>query len=487
MSDSGRQPTFIHIDSQFVEPQDRVSRISRQSQASAQTWNYTSQQPAREPPPIVIPDVPADPAAPYVPGGFGDLDDEEYMTIDPDGPDLETAGRSNVLSPTSSKLSFGKKGFVGGFVSSLRKFPKAIRVGRKSRKPTRRGTDDTGETGGSGELGDAVPPRYHTIDESGPSNVQYVEAISMPEPELAPPASRHPSPPGTVAGSLAPASRAHSRPVSASHHDHDPPDTTIANQQDGFSTGADVHANTEIVDSPVLVEPLRSSGFARMNSRTHDVSERSFSSQTFPFNRFLKDLKDLPWISTRVTTDYIPGTNRRAGKSIKTSSSWYKGPHHESLDLLSSGTSSSSPLSPYSHRSRRERDSQSHSYPFMHPPNRRSTRHYRTRTGSHDSRRELYSDGYNYPMYPFPYPAYGYSPQPLFVMQPPGGRSDSPRDRPEDGQHQATGFPDIRQAVPVYMVSPTLSPLGSEARDRGKHPHIHPFPLSMPGHPQPTS
>jgi hypothetical protein len=43
--------------------------------------------------------------------------------------------------------------------------------------------------------------------------------------------------------------------VSASHHhDHDPPDTATANQQDGYPTGADVHANTEIVDSPVLVE-----------------------------------------------------------------------------------------------------------------------------------------------------------------------------------------------------------------------------------------
>jgi len=81
MSDSGRRPTFIRNDSQFVEPQDRASRISRQSQANAQAWNYTSRQPAHEPPPIVIPDIPADPEAPFVPGGFGDLDDEEYMLI----------------------------------------------------------------------------------------------------------------------------------------------------------------------------------------------------------------------------------------------------------------------------------------------------------------------------------------------------------------------------------------------------------------------
>src|SRR3984957_20327772 len=477
------------------------------------TWNYPPQVPSRDPPPILIPPQPPPP-----PQGAVSIEDEEYMSIDPDGPHFDP---TLVLSQTSSTKA---RRFVGGFVNGLRRFPKAIRSGtRLQRKQERHDTDDT-----EVPTDTLVPPRNSTTDYAGPSNiVQYVEAVEMPveAPAIPPPShiSHHPPPstPSAIHSSV-PVSRVHSQQVSTSHepvevptiptpshvshHSHHPthsafpssaPVSRVHSQQASAShggaaalPGGEFHHPTTVevgestTTSPVLVEPLRAFDYAKMNP--HRTSVRS---QVFNLHRFFRDLKDLPWISNRITTDYVPGDTRndRRKKYVKPSSSWYKDPHRQSLDLLSSGSSSTS-SPPRSTYSRPMTTTTSHSYPPAdNSHNRRAPRHHhrRPRSHSHDIPRPPPPHSHNCPVYPFHFPPYSYSPQPLFVMQPPASRSASPQR--ESDQPQAGGFPDIRQAVPIYMVSPT-SPNPLVVPEAGKHhhhPHIHPYPISVPGHPQP--
>jgi hypothetical protein len=480
--DEERQPTFIHFDSQLGEPQGRISRASRVSRqshtsTSAQTWLYTSQQPTREPPTIIIPVATAD-LPTRQPAEYGVIDDEEYMNIDPDGPDLETAmamGSPNLASPTFSRS--GGRGFVGGFISRLRKT--LMRGHSQKRKPLRRDATDAGNidfTEGS-EL-----PAYEPAGPADISNVEYVQASEMPVPEPAVPIrslSRSTlMGPRPLVGTQP--SRSHSRAPTATRESRESETHPV------HHTPTPSQVLNAIVGSPVQPEPLRSPEYTKAAPGVRVSSDPSATSRTFRFDKFLRDLKSLPWISTRITVDYIPGegTLSKNYKTLKPSASWYTHPNH-TLDILSSSASDSY-RSPYSYRSHARNSSPTLSSPNTSIPNGRSTRYRSFRLGSHEAPR------HGHPMYPYGFPPYGYnySPQPLFVMQPQSQVNSPGASQPG---MQPAPFPDISQAVPVYMVPPTVgSPVPSRVRSHrsnrsARHPEIHPYPLSVPGHPVPPT
>lgn len=422
-----REPSFIRpIDGRPVDPagRDAMSRLSRQSTRS---WVYASQHnPPEAPPPEPIPyPTPAMNAR-----GLAELDpDEEYMTVDPNGPDLESGIHpARVGSPNSRS---GRRGFVGGFVRGLTKLPRVvIGYGSEKRKQARRGTEtmitEGGTTGETSATGISTLPRYDSTPEVAPSNGQYVENMDMPieEPALAP--NRH-----------------HRTPSSATERPVGPRDPQ---EGDTASFHHDTIPSGPGVDSPVLVEPQPASDYAKMDSPVHTESETSFTSQVSRLHKFFRDINDLPWVSSRVTADYIPGESHRRSYSHdrpKPVASWYTHPHHQSVDLLSGATSPTSPGTRSRHRAYPTGAHMRGSAPTLAYPNVPLDRHRRVPRASDEIPLAPSSDGHNhgYPMYP-----HGYAPQPLFVMQQPGMQMHT-------GSASALGHPEMRQAVPVYMVA----------------------------------
>ncbi|KAG6887734.1 hypothetical protein C0995_013289 [Termitomyces sp. Mi166 len=133
-------------------------------------------------------------------------DEEEYMNIDPNLPGIETGylneglgrGRPPIAnSPTAAEASLGReRGFVGGFVSGLRRLPRVVlkyrNVGDK-RKYFRRATYGSGGTLTNGTITNGTEtvntlPLYASdppTPVAGPSTTRYVEALEMPVPHHA--------------------------------------------------------------------------------------------------------------------------------------------------------------------------------------------------------------------------------------------------------------------------------------------------------------
>ena len=418
------------------------------------------------------------------------------MNIDPNGPDIEIGHRAphwSLGSPASSIRKTRSKGGIGGFFRRLRKFPKTIFKGRSHKH--KHDVRDTMDTLGDADLAASAGRLYNTeyddhTDPEQPDD-EYMDAPSMPVPELpvipGPPPSRsagmslHP-------GDTAVPSRTHSR---TSHRSRTPVPHRAPTPSEALSAR---------LRSPIHTEPLLRPPDVRKPTASRRISSApSVLSQVFRFDKFFRDLKGLPWVSTRITVDYVPGEGRRSHrkvthKALKSPGSWYTHPRH-SLDLLSSG-GSGSVRSPYSHPSRGRNSTPSLSSGYPSPT---SIRWAKPRTRSHDPYRRY---GRGYPVYPPTYPAYpfGYSPQPLFVMQPPPTQVNSPPaalQQTPDAQSTPV-FPELCQAVPVYMMSPStgsppvIKPMHErkhskkQSRDH-RHPEVHPYPLSIPGHPPPQT
>ncbi|PPQ64974.1 hypothetical protein CVT24_008163 [Panaeolus cyanescens] len=100
-------------------------------------------------------------------------------------------------------------------------------------------------------------------------------------------------------------------------------------------------------------EPLATQTGTTLTGSSYYRSDRSFSSDLNPIERFFKRLYNLPWISRdRVTVDYLPGEQEKRGKirpkKVKPNSSWYhavlgrtkRNSNSNSLDLLTTGSGS---------------------------------------------------------------------------------------------------------------------------------------------------
>ncbi|KAG5645479.1 hypothetical protein DXG03_006024 [Asterophora parasitica] len=224
MAGTNREPSFIGGGDAISRS---ITRGSHYSRASTQSWVRANHQnpppppedsipihtPTRTPTPTrtlrPLPDpqlqsqrqsvlraTNADPPSPE------DGDDEEFMNIDPNGPEMATGylteglgrGRSPRPAPTipnSSRAGTGEGGrsFVGGFFNGLRRLPRTVmKYGSGEKRVfSRRGTFGSGGTvtSATGMTTGNTLPLYVSNPPTpiaGPSNTRYVEAPGMPVP-----------------------------------------------------------------------------------------------------------------------------------------------------------------------------------------------------------------------------------------------------------------------------------------------------------------
>ncbi|KAH9935081.1 hypothetical protein B0H21DRAFT_699289 [Amylocystis lapponica] len=363
------------------------------------------------------------------------------------------------LEPEPVKPKGKAMTFVGGFVSGLRRLPKAMSRGRlREHKLTRKGPEDIMDTG---EASTPLP----LYDEPGrpvpsSSNIQYVEGVQMP---IEQPASAelsyadesrltdaqgHTSYHTSYGPSYGPSHERQSGDTSAAHHDHLPP----------------------LMTSPVMVEPQPTSDYDKMESPVRiSKPDDSLSAHYTRLRKFLKDLHDLPWVSSHVTVEYIPQKSSRARPEKMKPTSWYTARHHQTIDLLAAASSRSQvrlhkddagvhirpqprSTTTYSHggsatsRAGRSHRRENTSPGLASPLSGRGSSH----THGHSHGQNSYSYNYYYP-----------TPQPLYVYPSPGPSPPSQTVQP--GQPSPNGVPmSPAQPVPMYMVaapSPMVMPV----------------------------
>ena len=142
----------------------------------------------------------------------------------------------------------------------------------------------------------------------------------------------------------------------ASDHAHDADDSFFLHGRDPSDNRP---PNTLLpparMKSPVLVELRPSADYAKMGSSISTEPDTSISAYLSRVQQFLKDVKDLPWSSSRPTFDYYPGQpNRRRDPDAEEDDeewnalSWYALLHRQYIDLLSSEESGTRSLPPES-------------------------------------------------------------------------------------------------------------------------------------------
>ncbi|KAF7343677.1 hypothetical protein MSAN_01947600 [Mycena sanguinolenta] len=386
-------PTPSH-DPTFIKPLDTAShRRSRASQhsaaASTRSWvlmNQHSPPPPAEPIPIpdpipaLAPTTPASRASrplPEPPRRTSAINiEEEHMSVEMPPMGYQWESRR---APKQREVPT-HKGFVGGFVSGLRRLPRALVRTRRPRQGTlhtEEGTEGTEQTGATGN----TLPRYVSNPTTPvvPNTTVPFARNADADRQL-----RHPSfrihPPEEDVGQGADAGDAQQQQRGG----RDPtmvefPETPLENPYDREATSvhdtplaapslhpsrADdhlaVHPTELDNDEPVSVRahPLPTADYRRMSaadaaqpqSRT-TISSGSFSSGSPSFSaelnvngisRFLNALHLLPWVAAkRITVDYEPKERSRSGPS------WYypKG-ESDARRALPATASPASPASP---------------------------------------------------------------------------------------------------------------------------------------------
>ncbi|KAJ6565248.1 hypothetical protein DFH09DRAFT_471072 [Mycena vulgaris] len=345
-----REPTF-------VKPLDtashRRSRVSHDSAAaSTRSWVLMN---AQSPPPpaeaIPLPEpVPVLTARPLPePPRRVDEAGAEHMAVElPSAAEVGyqwNAGKSGTHREG--------KGFVGGFVSGLRRLPRALVRTRRPRRGTT-GTEGTEGTEGTGMSGNTLP-RYVSTPPTpvvADASVDFVRGGGLAAPAavgnesegrrrrptfrvmpleedvrqgIATPIVRHSehgdgeAMPGALEFPQAPMENPYDREPPA-HHAAPPPEASPhpSRGDDHLTAPADVDG-----DEPVSIHTrsLPTEDYRRMSA--HDVSRPhsrttinsgsfsadspSFSSELNGFHRFFNALHLLPWVATdRVTADYRP-------------------------------------------------------------------------------------------------------------------------------------------------------------------------------------
>jgi hypothetical protein len=287
----------------FLRPIDRHPRDHSPSATSSRNYRVnpslvpTNERRVPPPPePILIPS-PAVNAR-----GLSDTF-EEHMTLDPD--DVEAA----------YEYHGKKKGFMGGFVSGLRRLPKVMmKRHTPERSPVRQ---DTG-----------VTPYYNVRPpgrSSGPPNVQFAE-----EPmEVPPPPPDHgPEVPHERVVSDSTEPGVEDDATTLVHHDMVPPPPPIR----------------PIVSSPDLSEASSYINMPRMQS------DASLGAHLARLREVISNLKHMPWMGqSRITLDYFPGEGtQKLQRGRAGPMSWYPPFRPESpLDLLE-GASPPPPVLRYS-------------------------------------------------------------------------------------------------------------------------------------------
>ncbi|KAJ7032525.1 hypothetical protein C8F04DRAFT_1358052 [Mycena alexandri] len=533
----------------FVKPLDgasrRRSRASHDSAAaSTRSWVLMTQQSPPPPAePIPIPDpVPAlTPATvsrplPEPPRRTSAVDEPgaEHMAVEVPNPSQVgyqwTTGRGAKAREARAHKDTHRegKGFVGGFVSGLKRLPHALVRTRRPRGYTTN-TEGTDGTEGTGVSGNTLPryvsnPPTPVVPTTG-SALGFVRGVlATPGAQVTATPNvdgerrrRHPSfrvvPPeedvhqGIVTpvvcdpdpehgeGEAMPGALEFPQSSMENPYDREPisaPAPTasphLSRVDDRLAAAADVDGDEP---ASVHVHPLPTVDYRRMSvhdatrpqSRTTITSaftsdSPSFSSELHGFRRFFHALHVLPWVATdRVTVDYFPPRAK-----TKESVSWYH-PEAQSASRNLEQPRDSAPSSPPLESGRANHNSPRTS------PRHRTHRHAAT---SVDTPAPSPPAGYGYPF--AYYPAFSPSPPPT---QPTHGsrRAVSPRPRSPRAhssharrhhRRSATYHPSPAQWIPppllpappapMYIIQATPSPPASPP----PHPHT-PSQQSHPG------
>jgi hypothetical protein len=438
-------PSFLRpIDRVPSGPRDPMSTRYGQAHRRSPSWVSVDKPVAPAPEPIPVP-------TPVINArGLAEMSVEEYMTVDPDEiDDLELASKQQTAAQNR------KRGFVGGFVSGLRRLPKAMLKSYSSeRKPVRQATASTLDTAGS-------LPQYteheQVIPDAGPSVampnvVTFVDTTPVEEPapmedeelEYQSHYSHHTH---------------HTQHTQHTHHTHQDHHYSHSNETDhqvhDHSTGLQDQTigqdppdgettvvHHEILPATLVNSPQFSMASDYENNMTYSTpppSDVSLGTHFARVRKFFRDLNDLPWVSSsRIVVDYFPGEeNRKRYRSKpKPKISWYPTHHTQSpLDLLGSPPEAVA-------GSKRKHNSVSTSSIAYHD---RSRSHRQQQ--SWDNRRSP-PRGYG-TMYPHGYVPYA---PPGFVRPQPIGQ---PLYAYTNGSGPPMGwnYPEMQQAMPVYVLA----------------------------------
>ena len=297
-------------------------------QDNKQTWPHLhlpspSQRPPSPPAPIPIPSP--------VPGVRALAD----LTINPDTHavgDLES-GMGHQRTSFGDARRPGRRSFVGGFISGLKRLPRAL---TKTQHPNERSTDRASDSMVVASLGN--------LDDYG-------------NPLPTPSSTSHsilPPPPGFEGEqATSPTLRASTDHTHEDQLEFQRSATAIAVQPNSSSV-APVPAvpsnssQTTTPTTPISIEPNPTSDYAKMGdpaSPPEPPTDPSLTSYLTRLRQFVKAVNDLPWIAPRTTVDYIPGrfsNETQRSHPRRDTLSWYAAPpDRHSLDLLSRG-----PISP---------------------------------------------------------------------------------------------------------------------------------------------
>ena len=293
-------------------------------QDSKQTWPHLhlpspSQRPPSPPAPIPIPSP--------VPGVRALAD----LTTDPDAHpvgDLESGVGHQRTSFGDDTRRSGRRSFVGGFISGLKRLPRAL---TKTHYPHERSTDRANDSMVIASLGN--------LDDYG-------------HPLPTPSSTSHsilPPPPGFEGGqATSPTLRA------STDHTHE---VRLESQHSGTAIAVQPNSNpvasvpsnssqttTPDTPTPISIDPNPTSDYAKMGDSESPPEPPSLTSYLTRLRQFVKAVNDLPWIAPRTTVDYIPGRfshETQRSHPRRDTLSWYAAPpDRHSLDFLSRGPTS---------------------------------------------------------------------------------------------------------------------------------------------------
>ncbi|KAJ3479877.1 hypothetical protein NLI96_g8761 [Meripilus lineatus] len=286
-----------------------------------------------------------------------EIEVEEQMTI-PDNMTAEAHHDSgqyvwtlgdNAMNPSPQSKGKGK-GFVGGFVAGLKKFPNML--GKRGTKDVLV-SDPRIVQDPPSDLSPTIPPWLSNAAQ---------QHDSMPVPRFTPPEGS-----GIPSETTSPMTGS-SNPQLHAPQPIQPPQqlATLDHPQDPLpNPHAQVIATPPPMNSPVQMELQPTEDYGQMSSGggyTADYSGdytpgESSSGQSINIGKALNGLRRLPWMSTRIAADYKPSSSTRA-KFDKPVGSWYTKPNPERVDLLETNVirrASPPPTRPREHR-RRDRD-----------------------------------------------------------------------------------------------------------------------------------
>ncbi|TFY62276.1 hypothetical protein EVJ58_g3961 [Rhodofomes roseus] len=245
--------------------------------------------------------------------GEGEVEGEDEEWGTPESTDHITVPEGAIPAADHSPQRGRARAFVGGFVTGLRNLPRLMV--KTERRALRKGAPEPYAAQDPEAL-----PAYDDPSQPvpGPSNVHYVQAMEMPSEHVA----------SSQLSYAVGDSQDQPVQIPPEYRNEEPhPQNSATRPPLGLSSPA--------VGTPVLVEPRPTRDYAKMESPIRTAPpDDSFSAHITRIHNFIVELKNLPWVSSRVTVDYFPEKSGRARDPKIKPGSWYSTPQHHEIDLL---------------------------------------------------------------------------------------------------------------------------------------------------------